>query len=70
MVLTNTELAKLVDTNDEWIASRTGALQSHCLASGMILTTCYRNQGAQDPLRRGDSNEPGGGGVAAGAVAQ
>ena len=29
--LTNDDLAKLVDTNDEWITSRTGIKQRHIL---------------------------------------
>ena len=30
-VLTNSDLAKVVDTNDEWIVSRTGIKQRHRL---------------------------------------
>ena len=30
-VLTNTDLAKVVDTNDEWIVTRTGIKQRHRL---------------------------------------
>ena len=31
-VLTNIEIAKLVDTSDEWIRSRTGIAQRHIVA--------------------------------------
>ena len=37
-ILTNAELEKLVDTNDEWIVSRTGIRQRHIAAEGQ--TTC------------------------------
>jgi 3-oxoacyl-[acyl-carrier-protein] synthase-3 len=33
-VLTNKDLEKLVDTNDEWILSRTGIRERHVLAKG------------------------------------
>ena len=33
-VLTNDDLAKLVDTSDEWIAARTGIRQRHVVAEG------------------------------------
>ena len=38
MVLTNAELSKLVDTNDEWIASRTGARDRALTAPSASLT--------------------------------
>ena len=37
-VLTNDDLAKLVDTSDEWIAARTGIRERHVAAEGE--TTC------------------------------
>ncbi|KAK9918201.1 hypothetical protein WJX75_002223 [Coccomyxa subellipsoidea] len=37
-VLTNTDLEKLVETNDEWIASRTGIRRRHVLANGESLS--------------------------------
>jgi 3-oxoacyl-[acyl-carrier-protein] synthase-3 len=37
-VLTNNDLAKLVDTNDEWIVTRTGIQQRHVLAEGETLS--------------------------------
>jgi hypothetical protein len=37
-VLTNSDLAKYVDTNDEWIVSRTGIRQRHVLAEGETLS--------------------------------
>ena len=33
-VLTNSDLAKLVETSDEWIASRTGIRERHVAAEG------------------------------------
>ena len=43
-VLTNKDLEKLVDTNDEWIAARTGIRQRHIAAEGE--TTCDLALGA------------------------
>ncbi|HMM57326.1 MAG: ketoacyl-ACP synthase III [Xanthomonadales bacterium PRO7] len=43
-VLTNADLEKLVDTSDEWIASRTGIRQRHIAAEGQ--TTCDLAEGA------------------------
>jgi 3-oxoacyl-[acyl-carrier-protein] synthase III len=43
-VVTNAELEKLVDTSDEWIASRTGIRQRHIAAEGQ--TTCDLAEGA------------------------
>lgn len=37
-VLTNSDLAQYVDTNDEWIVSRTGIQQRHVLGEGETLT--------------------------------
>jgi hypothetical protein len=37
-VLTNSDLAKYVDTNDEWIVSRTGIQQRHVLGEGETLS--------------------------------
>jgi 3-oxoacyl-[acyl-carrier-protein] synthase-3 len=37
-VLTNDDLARLVDTNDEWITSRTGIRRRHVLAAGETMT--------------------------------
>ncbi len=46
-VLTNEDLEKLVDTNDEWITSRTGIKKRHVLAEGekpsMIVEEASRN---------------------------
>lgn len=36
-VLTNADLEQLVETNDEWIASRTGIRERHILAEGELL---------------------------------
>jgi len=43
-IVTNAELEKLVDTTDEWIASRTGIRQRHIAAEGQ--TTCDLAEGA------------------------
>jgi 3-oxoacyl-[acyl-carrier-protein] synthase-3 len=43
-VVTNADLEKLVDTSDEWIASRTGIRQRHIAAEGQ--TTCDLAEGA------------------------
>jgi len=37
-IVSNDDLAKLVDTNDEWIASRTGIKRRHVLAKGEKLS--------------------------------
>ena len=64
-VLTNDDLAKLVDTNDEWIVARTGIKQRRKLAdtdnaSDLGLVAARRalenagiNRGRPDPHRRG-----------------
>jgi 3-oxoacyl-[acyl-carrier-protein] synthase-3 len=36
--LTNSDLAQLVDTNDEWIVTRTGIRKRHVLGKGETLT--------------------------------
>ena len=33
-IITNAEMAKLVDTTDEWISTRTGIRQRHIAAEG------------------------------------
>jgi 3-oxoacyl-[acyl-carrier-protein] synthase III len=38
-VLTNQDLEKMVDTNDEWIMSRTGIRERHVLAKGLGVST-------------------------------
>jgi 3-oxoacyl-[acyl-carrier-protein] synthase-3 len=43
-ILTNADLEKLVDTTDEWIATRTGIRQRHIAAEGQ--TTCDLAEGA------------------------
>ena len=43
-ILTNADLERLVDTSDEWIASRTGIRQRHIAAEGQ--TTCDLAEGA------------------------
>ena len=37
--LTNEDLAKLLDTNDEWIASRTGIRKRHIISGDETLTS-------------------------------
>ena len=34
-ILTNKDLEKMVDTNDEWILTRTGIRERHVLAKGL-----------------------------------
>jgi len=43
-IVTNAEMEKLVETSDEWIASRTGIRQRHIAAEGQ--TTCDLAEGA------------------------
>jgi hypothetical protein len=38
-ILTNEDLAKLVDTTDDWIESRTGIKRRHILSEGETLTS-------------------------------
>jgi 3-oxoacyl-[acyl-carrier-protein] synthase-3 len=49
-ILTNAELARKVDTSDEWIAQRTGIRQRHIAAEGE-LTSDLARQAAQAALR-------------------
>ena len=37
-LVTNEDMAKIVDTNDEWITSRTGITHRHHLAEGETIT--------------------------------
>jgi hypothetical protein len=37
-ILTNDDLEKMVETNDEWIATRTGIRQRHVLANGELIS--------------------------------
>ena len=37
-LVTNEDMAKIVDTNDEWITSRTGITHRHHLAEGATIT--------------------------------
>ena len=58
-VLTNRELEQLVDTSDEWIASRTGIRQRHVAAPDEA-TSDMATQGGQARARgrrhRGDAD--------------
>jgi len=38
-VLTNDDLATVIDTSDEWIAARTGIKQRHIVADGELTST-------------------------------
>jgi 3-oxoacyl-[acyl-carrier-protein] synthase III len=58
-VMTNAELAKRVDTTDEWIRQRTGIAQRHIAAEGE-LTSDLATKSAEDALKRA--------GIAAGEV--
>lgn len=44
-ILTNEDLAKYVDTNDEWIASRTGIKSRHVLGDGETLSQLAQEAG-------------------------
>ena len=44
-LLTNDDLAALVDTSDEWIASRTGIRQRHVAAEGELTSDLARAGG-------------------------
>lgn len=42
-VLTNADLEKMVDTNDEWITTRTGIKERHIVKEGVPLSElCYQ----------------------------
>ena len=56
-VVTNAELAKQVDTSDEWIASRTGIRQRHIAADGQ--TTCDLAYGAAIAALESAGVQPG-----------
>jgi len=53
-VLTNAELAKVVDTTDEWIVSRTGIQQRHVVASEKESTATLATRAARTALRVAD----------------
>ena len=42
-VLTNEQLAELVDTSDEWITERTGIKQRHIAAEGQLTSDLARD---------------------------
>ena len=50
-VMTNADLAKFVDTNDEWIRTRTGIEQRHVVEPGTP-TSALAYRAAQDCLER------------------
>jgi 3-oxoacyl-[acyl-carrier-protein] synthase-3 len=56
-IVTNEELAKQVDTSDEWIASRTGIRQRHIAAEGQ--TTCDLAYGAAIAALESAGVQPG-----------
>jgi 3-oxoacyl-[acyl-carrier-protein] synthase-3 len=56
-IVTNAELAKQVDTSDEWIASRTGIRQRHIAADGQ--TTCDLAYGAAIAALESAGVQPG-----------
>ena len=65
-VLTNSELSRMVDTSDEWIAQRTGIRERHIAADGettsdmglaaarAALAACRRGRAVDRPDRAGD----------------
>jgi hypothetical protein len=50
-ILTNDDLSKMVDTNDEWIVTRTGIHQRHIVDEGMT-NADIATQAARDALDR------------------
>jgi 3-oxoacyl-[acyl-carrier-protein] synthase III len=57
-ILTNEELAKSVDTNDEWIVSRTGITQRHIVAEGQFTSDMAYEAAKSAILSAGiDANE-------------
>jgi 3-oxoacyl-[acyl-carrier-protein] synthase-3 len=55
-ILTNKDLEKIVDTNDEWIKSRTGIEQRHILGDG--LGTSYMGAKAVEELLKKTNTKP------------
>lgn len=51
-IVTNAELAKTIDTTDEWIVQRTGIRQRHIAATGQP-TSALALEAAKDVMRRG-----------------
>jgi len=57
-VLTNQDLEKLVDTNDQWIMERTGIKERHVLAKGLGVSDICTAAAKQLLERRGiEANE-------------
>ncbi len=56
-VLTNADLAKLVDTNDEWIVQRTGIRERHIVENGQATSDLAALAGRQALERAGVSPE-------------
>ena len=55
-VLTNKELEKMVDTNDEWITTRTGIKERRVLKGEGIGTSYMAIKAAEDLLRKSTTN--------------
>lgn len=51
-ILTNADLEKLVDTNDEWITSRTGIKERHILKGDGLGTSAIGIQAVNDIIRK------------------
>ncbi|MDD3057971.1 MAG: 3-oxoacyl-ACP synthase, partial [Sphaerochaeta sp.] len=54
-VITNDEMAELVDTNDEWIKSHTGIAERHIAEKGE-LTSDLAYKAIEDLFKRGGRN--------------
>lgn len=55
-VVTNQELAKTVDTSDEWIAARTGIHKRHLVSSAKETTATMAIAAAKEAIKRGGAN--------------
>ena len=52
-ILTNADLAKTVDTSDEWIVQRTGIRERHIAAPGEVTSDlAWRPRAPRSPMRR------------------
>ena len=68
-ILTNKDLMAMVDTDDEWIRTRTGISQRHILGKGESLTMLGADAATKVLPQTGGESQPGaGGGVGGGEV--
>ena len=52
-ILTNADLEKLIDTNDQWIVERTGIRERHIAAEGELTSDLAAAGGARRTRRGG-----------------